>query len=891
MQLSIKDAKINEELISVSDSQFIDFIDDITQSQFNPQIIEDLRKEIKTIRKKSSSLYNKRDIRKIYQRIDELSFIPHFINVVMDRVNDFDRANKGFKVNGIRFKRLLATTGGAKSNTVMYVDENIYDELMKKIDNGRNKKKPIVPAKLEAYRSLVCSSANKVPNPMGVLVVKDCVTSFKADIIHIEDGKDGRPNLRHITGADMELEDSDGYGLISPTTSFQWAQSLNEDYTPSGFCVRNSFCKGMLFTFDFHEFSKKVAGKNIVVDAWGKEHDINDIDIILTTSMLKLWDSYDSIDEYLACCEEHGHSFRVTKLTPKHLDNVRTLNYQFIQSLHLNDQQIRELVKPTVDEIKDVLGGDYRKTIIYLKGRNLTEDNINLGDTSFSTALMADKRLINDKYVQQRIKNMIHKRITQAKTGVLNVEGNWSTVSGDPYSLCQSIFDLKVTGLLKEGEYYNNYWNSNGVSKVATFRAPMTCHNNIRIFNLVNTEEMQYWYRYMDTITIFNSWDTSKQALNGCDCDGDTVFTTNNAIILKGVKQLPAIVCQQRTAVKKVPTEEDLIASNKASFGDDIGAITNRVTSMFEVLANYEEGSPEYDELMYRIMCGQHFQQNAIDKAKGVIADPMPKEWYSYSSNRISEDDDEDTIRRKEFNLRILVDKKPYFFNYIYSNQKRRYKHFVDSFSNYSKVRFGRSIEELKCKKMKSKDESDFISRFKESICGNSPCIMNKVCWLVENQFEDVKATFSKDKFDHQILKTQTSYSKSLYNSVAAVYKQYRDELCQLNQRLKEENLNSDTTDYKRSLFRYRLKKSLDILCPDSESLCNIIVDQAYSNKFPKQMMWDLCGKQIIYNLLNKNNNTLWFPERDKDGDITYGGDTYKMSSKEVILKDEHDIG
>lgn len=891
MQLSIKDAKINEELISVSDSQFIDFIDDITQSQFDPQIVEDLRKEIKTIRRKSSNLYNKRDIRKIYQRIDELSFIPHFINVVMDRVKDFDRANKGFKVNGIRFKRLLATTGGAKSNTVMYVDENIYDELIKKIDNGRNKEKPIVPAKLEAYRSLVCSSANKVPNPTGVLVVKDCVTSFKADIIHIEDGKDGRPNLRHIAGADMELEDSDGYGLISPTTSFQWAQSLNEDYTPSGFCVRNSFCKGMLFTFDFHEFSKKVAGKNIVVDAWGKEHDINDIDIILTTSMLKLWDSYGSIDEYLACCEEHGYSFRVTKPTPKHLDNVRTLNYQFIQSLHLDDQQIRELVKPTVDEIKDVLGGDYRKTIIYLKGRNLTEDNINLGDTSFSTALMADKRLINDKYVQQRIKNMIHKRITQAKTGVLNVEGNWSTVSGDPYSLCQSIFDLKVTGLLKEGEYYNNYWNSNGVSKVATFRAPMTCHNNIRIFNLVNTEEMQYWYRYMDTITIFNSWDTSKQALNGCDCDGDTVFTTNNAIILRGIKQLPAIVCQQRTAVKKVPTEEDLIASNKASFGDDIGAITNRVTSMFEVLANYEEGSPEYDELMYRIMCGQHFQQNAIDKAKGVIADPMPKEWYSYSSNRISEDDDEDTIRKKEFNLRILVDKKPYFFNYIYSNQKRRYKHFVDSFSNYSKVRFGRSIEELKCKKMKSKDEKDFVNRFKESICGNSPCIMNKVCWLVENEFEDVKATFSKDKFDHQILKTQTPYSKSLYNSVAAVYKQYRDELCQLNQRLKEENLNSDTMDYKRSLFRYRLKKSLDILCSDSETLCNIIVDQAYSNKFPKQMMWDLCGKQIIYNLLNKNNNTLWFPERDKDGDITYGGDTYKMSSKEVILKDEYDIG
>lgn len=49
------------------------------------------------------------------------------------------------------------------------------------------------------------------------------------------------------------------------------------------------------------------------------------------------------------------------------------------------------------------------------------------------------------------------------------------------------------------------------------------------------------------------------------------------------------------------------------SFGSEIGSITNRSTSMFDVLAQYEEGSPEYEELMYRIKCSIQYQQNSID--------------------------------------------------------------------------------------------------------------------------------------------------------------------------------------------------------------------------------------------------------------------------------------
>ena len=99
-----------------------------------------------------------------------------------------------------------------------------------------------------------------------------------------------------------------------------------------------------------------------------KTTNIDDVNIIMTTSMLKLWDSYASIEHYLSCCDENHHTFSVTKVTPKVLDNERNLNYQFLQSYNLTEEQIDELIKPTMDEIEDILGLDYRKSILFLKG-------------------------------------------------------------------------------------------------------------------------------------------------------------------------------------------------------------------------------------------------------------------------------------------------------------------------------------------------------------------------------------------------------------------------------------------------------------------------------------------------------------------------------------------
>ena len=117
----------------------------------------------------------------------------------------------------------------------------------------------------------------------------------------------------------------------------------------------------------------------------------------------------------------------------------------------------------------------------------------------------------------------------------------------------------------------------------------------------------------MKTCTIFNAWDTTSAALNGMDYDGDLVMLTDNRILVEKHIDTPTLMCAQRRASKCIPTDDDFIKSNIDSFGNDIGQTTNWITSMFEVQSHFAPGSKEYEILAYRIMCGQLYQQNAIN--------------------------------------------------------------------------------------------------------------------------------------------------------------------------------------------------------------------------------------------------------------------------------------
>lgn len=517
LTLSIAEARMNDEVISLADSQVLRWLDELNGITDADAKAREIKAEIRSIRGAGNSPQNRRRIKQLYAKLDSIQFKPDYMCLIIDREKDYHRACRGFSINGIHYKRLLGTNGGVKTKTIVFVSERHIDEIRKRIDNGRDRSKELVPAKLEAYKALTCSASVPVSFPNGILVVTDCETEFLSDVIYLDDEQSNEPVMEERKQVLVPLNESDGYGLMLPSLAERWSRELGLDYTVSGVNTRFSWEKGMVFTFDFLDFAEKVANNYMVKDAWGMDVDIRTVELILTTSMLKLWDSYDSCEDYMNNCLDHQYTFGVAKTCPKELESERTLNYQFIQSYDLSPDDIEKLIRPTMDEIKDVLYADVAKSVLFLKGAGLNAKNVTRLDDDYAKALMIEPKLLDDPYVQSSIYQTIRNRINEAKVGVLKVHGNYSIVSGDPYSLCQHIFGLEVTGLLKAGEIYNKYWADNGAEKLACFRAPMTCHNNIRLVHPSRSKDAAYWYRYMTACTLLNSWDPSAHALNGCD--------------------------------------------------------------------------------------------------------------------------------------------------------------------------------------------------------------------------------------------------------------------------------------------------------------------------------------------------------------------------------------
>lgn len=348
--------------------------------------------------------------------------------------------------------------------------------------------------------------------------------------------------------------------------------------------------------------------------------------------------------------------------------------------------------------------------------------------------------------------------------------------------------------------------------------------------------------------------------------------------MIRNIKPCKPIVCVQSASSKIVPKEKDFVIANKRSFGNMVGTITNYATSMYTVIINFEEGTPEWNELHYRITCMQDFQQNSIDLAKGIEYRPVPKEWYDYKINKIREDDDKETIKAKEFNQRILANKKPYFMIYNYDKLKAEYGKYYRANNEVCKIKFNMTVEELRDKQDKTEEEQKAYEAFALGCPVNvSPSVINRIAWHIEKHFAD-KSLFKIESFDKEKLKTPNiNYSTTLFNRVKALKETYENDL----QVIIKNNKNGYLDDESKATINIMLKEGFkeDIIfeCGNIEIGCNVMIDVFYSDNNSKNLLWELFGEQIIRNLIANGYNKLRFPIKDEEGDITFKGIKFRM--------------
>ena len=889
-------------VVSLGSSQVLRWMPELTGKPDADVMASQIKQEIKYLKKQGNSLENKRKISQKYDELYELQFQPHYMMLVMDSSKDYKYVyNNGFKITiDYGYRRFLGTAGSIKKSTIMFVNKNIHDELMKKINNGRyegpKNGEPVktyngmelnykfIPAKINAYFALQCSASIQVPWPR-MIVVDDAVVKFNS-VVKIVKNTGGTnpewPSVSEDTLKEIEYNVSDGMGFISPEMSAIWAEALNEGSEPlSGYNTRCAFLKGMVFTVPFKQFAEEVAHNYIIKDAWGDYRDVRDADMIITLSMLKLWNSYAGYEDYYDNCMKNGYEFCIAKSTPHELRNVHTTNYQYLQDFKFTDEQIDRLIEPTVSKIKECLGLDWQKLILYMCGSGLDEKSV-VHMEPMCKAIMANPELIKHPYVRNKVSRMIQKRINSAKIGVLDVAGDYSIAGNDPYSLLQSIFGLEVTGLLKAGECYHKYWSDKNTDEICIFRAPMTSIENVCKLKVVTNPEMEKWYKYIKTCILLNSWDTTAIRCNGEDYDSDSNFCTDNKVLLEAFEYKTTLMCEQESSVKTVPTEDDYVKSDINGFGDSIGSVTNKATNMISLREQFDPNSEEYKRLTYRISTMMNYQQNAIDRIKGVVARPVPKEWLDSKLFRIKDGDDEAAICDKQINANIAAEIKPWFFIYRYSQLKGELDKYMKFVKSNCKIRFGKSIDDLYASDNKTEEEELFIYNYEKYLpVSRSAGTMNRICWRIEDEFNTTNVLPNVD-FDYSMLKSDVKYTQEEYDSIKLLYDEYNRNMQLFLKQKKQNELGDDEVGFDITHLKDVFIDECFKVCPDIEVLANIVVDLCYTSNKNKTFAWDVAGEQIFNNVLKNNGYIIRYPIKDDNGYIEFCGNRFSLYTQQI---------
>lgn len=238
-----------------------------------------------------------------------------------------------------------------------FVREDFYEPLRRRIVLDM-KIGPCQLSKLYAYNGLMLSGGARIDGieidkPHRVIVIDNPeVTVHDVPVITVEDdGSAGNIRKYHRVERREEMPVTlfDGEGLISK----QYAETVDKAYCGkhihTSFQIRLPYVKGMLHQVDFKDFLTS-GGCETITDLWGVQHDVRDVDIILTKSMFKgygwLTENRMNWNDYWRVFSKYRHALYITQTSKEKPEELTTLNYQFLNTVSITAEEFRPLDLP-----------------------------------------------------------------------------------------------------------------------------------------------------------------------------------------------------------------------------------------------------------------------------------------------------------------------------------------------------------------------------------------------------------------------------------------------------------------------------------------------------------------------------------------------------------------
>ena len=343
--------------------------------------------------------------------------------------------------NGVEnrhYRFFTASAGQLRRDKLVLISDDAWEKVHKRLECGMswdliNERGSLNQNKYLAYLALSASATEewKDFDIDRCIVIPEFEAPVTDRMMYIKPDYSYEIGMRTVI-----IDHTDGCGMMLPEVS------------KSNFMVRGDWIKGLLGSFDFIMFCTINKVKPIIKDAWGIEHDLvkERINIILTTSMFKLWKLYKSWDEYKKFYKENDCRFCRTNYEEDYIKDT-TINYQMLQTCQLmTDEEIKQFTQKEHDRINS-LCKDEDAMLKTLKADTESEQ-------PYKAALAYYPELLREAYSRESLKNIRRRMLLDAKSGRLKCSNKRLFVLPDFYACCQHWFlgEEQPKGLLAKDE-------------------------------------------------------------------------------------------------------------------------------------------------------------------------------------------------------------------------------------------------------------------------------------------------------------------------------------------------------------------------------------------------------------------------------------------------------
>lgn len=435
---------------------------------------------------------------------------------------------KGVTVNNIKYKYWGKSASMSRNGILGFISEDMYNTIEEYAMMEIKFDKTIL-SKFEAYKCLLLSSCFCIEEELPYMIVVDDYESVVKDVniryvdekeIEYTDKKTGelkvfREKIIKQGKKDINNCINDGSGLVSMEYAKHISEYLDIGYDACVLMLRIPYVKGLLISVDFKSYYKS-KGITHIKDIWGKEHKVDDIDIILTKSQYKGYKyfrkdgTYEDWVNYLALLNKYNYCIGISKWNYSHENEPKMTrtNYQTLQTLDITTQDLIDMSQYTRNWIEKILGGDLLYIYKYL---GITEDSE--PSNNYMKAVLLNPQMVNDIKIRSYLYGLLKKTIDEIKIGKIYIKGAFKFLIPDVIMMLEYIGGLPVKGCLGKGEMYAK--NHNG--EYILNRNPHICKAEHVILNAVNNKDIKRWLSHLENVCMVNGYDVTAKSLNGAD--------------------------------------------------------------------------------------------------------------------------------------------------------------------------------------------------------------------------------------------------------------------------------------------------------------------------------------------------------------------------------------